>query len=115
MRSIEKQILSESINRIVREALNNLQKQYLNEAKKKTEKDDKIKTKRAVVLKWLRSKELNKAEIMRKLWHPSQEEEDAMRSEFSKKVRGKDADGKEYSFTTAEINKLYSIKSDSDV
>lgn len=70
--------------------------------------DDKI-NKRRAVLEWLRHPEVNCAEIRRQLeGEPeSQEEEDAKRSYFMKKVH--EADGKR--FTDEEINALYALKS----
>lgn len=50
------------------------------------------------------------AELMRQLWHPEKEQEDAKRSEFSKKVRGaKDDAGVPYHFTEDEKTKLFKI------
>lgn len=72
-------------------------------------------TKRAIVINWLRSPKnaVNCAEIMRQLWHPSPEEEDTKRGEFYKKRDGaiNKESGARYSFTDAEINQLYRIKS----
>ena len=70
--------------------------------------DDKI-NKRRAVLEWLRHPEVNCAEIRRQLeGEPeSQEEEDAKRSYFMKKVN--ETDGKR--FTDEEINTLYALKS----
>ena len=126
------QILKENIDRAVRKALTeNMYKEnsidmlienYVNEnldmllekhtskkertAKKKN--DSAMRTKRKAVLKWLKSDEVNTAEIRRSLeGEPqSQEEEDAKRSYFMKKVN--QTHGK--SFSDDEINQLYSIR-----
>ena len=93
------------------------------EAKGKRDKDSKIgkhkrkagKNKRNIVIKWLKDPAVNCAEIMRKLWHPGdQDEEDAMRSYFYKCRDGKlNDDGNPYRFTDEDINSLYSLKSES--
>ena len=74
-----------------------------------TEKNDDKLNKRRAVLEWLRHPEVNCAEIRRQLeGEPeSQEEEDAKRSYFMKKVN--ETDGKR--FTDEEINALYALKS----
>lgn len=76
--------------------------------------------KRKEVMAWLSSSEdedtlsysLNHADIMRKLWHPKdKEEEDELRSLFSKKLNHSLNDnGSEYDFSDEEINTLYNIK-----
>lgn len=126
------QILKENIDRAVRKALTeNMYKEnsidmiienYVSEnldmllEKHTSKKERKIKkkndaamrTKRKAVLKWLKSDEVNTAEIRRSLeGEPqSQEEEDAKRSYFMKKVN--QTHGK--SFNDDEINQLYSIR-----
>lgn len=72
-------------------------------------KSDEKLNKRRAVLEWLRHPEVNCAEIRRQLeGEPeSQEEEDARRSYFMKKVN--ESDGKR--FTDEEINSLYALKS----
>lgn len=127
-----KQILSEAINRAVKEAINErfsrqntidtliesvvdnhlgllLEKHTpKNERKTKKAYDSDMRVKRKSVLQWLKSPEVNTAEIRRMLeGEPeSQEDEDTKRSYFMKKVN--QSHGK--SFSDEEINHLYSIK-----
>lgn len=120
-----KDILNETINRAVRQAiveckqkanedekLNMIVENVISEhvqiltEKKKSDKTDN--NKRKSVLQWLKSPEVNTAEVRRMLeGEPeSQEEEDSKRSYFMKKVHG------EYgkNFTDEEINRLHSIQ-----
>lgn len=60
------------------------------------------------VIQWLKDDQENNAAVARELW-PGKDE-DAARSEFSKKVRGHDATGKSYSFDAKDVNRLYNIK-----
>ena len=60
------------------------------------------------VIKWLNSDQVDQAAIARELWPGT--DEDAGRSLFSKKLRGHDADGKPYSFSSDEINTMYNMK-----
>jgi hypothetical protein len=79
------------------------------EKKDKKKRAANMKAKRKIVLAWLRKEGLDRAEIRRMLeGEPKdQQEEDAKRSYFMKKIHQKF--GK--SFTDSEINKLYKIKS----
>lgn len=71
------------------------------------------KQRRSEVLNWLKEPELDCAEIMRKLWHPSPKHEDSARSYFYKCRDGKLNDsGVPYRFSDKEINALYRIKSE---
>lgn len=91
-----------------------------NEKRKKKEKEHHNGKKRKEVMAWLGASEsddtmsysVNHADVMRKLWHPeSQEEEDELRSLFSKKLNHELNDnGSEYDFSDEEINTLYNIK-----
>lgn len=82
--------------------------------KKKNSDKDKLAKKRAFVISWLKKPEVNCAEIMRKLWHPEKEKEDAMRSFFYKCRDGKEnQSGNPCRFTNSEITKLFSIYSTS--
>lgn len=68
-------------------------------------------SRRARVIQWLKDDTVNCAEIMRKLWRPSKRKEDAARSYFYKCRDGELNDtGVPYSFSDADINRLYSIK-----
>ena len=119
-----KDILNETINRAVRQAIVEC-KQKVNEDEKlnmivenvisehvqmltEKTKSNKNSNKRKSVLQWLRSPEVNTAEVRRMLeGEPeSQEEEDSKRSYFMKKVHGDY--GK--NFTDEEINRLHSIQ-----
>lgn len=79
----------------------------------------KNKNKRRQVLDWLRqnsrnkqSYRLNHAQVMRDLWHPDKDEEDAKRSLFSRKLREEpNKDGGVERFTDEEVNSLFNIMS----
>ena len=135
MNKTERQMLQEHINMMVE---NIVDEEFLAEKGKKKKKkkankktsDDKDKndskknkrinskntkaaSRRARVIKWLKDPTINCAEIMRKLWKPSPRKEDAARSFFYKCRDGALNDsGVAYSFSDAEINKLYAIKND---
>ena len=115
-----KQILSEAINRAVREAVNErlsrentidmLVESVVSERLRMLREDDERETnKKRSVLQWLRQDEVNTAAIRRELeGEPeSQEDEDAKRSYFMKKVN--QSNGKD--FSDEEVNQLYAIKS----
>lgn len=75
-------------------------------------KNSKLKKKRAFVISWLKDPAVNCAEIMRKLWHPQKDEEDAARSYFYKCRDGKaNESGNPCRFSDDEIVKLFSIHS----
>ena len=84
------------------------------EAKKerqKLSKNSKAASRRSRVIRWLKDPTVNNAEIMRKLWHPSEKKEDAARSYFYKCRDGALNDsGVAYSFSDSDINRLYAIK-----
>lgn len=114
-----KNILKETVDRAVRSAImeNRNQERKLetiveNVISKKlrtlNEADDKGNKKRSV-LQWLRQDEVNTAAIRRELeGEPeTQEDEDAKRSYFMKKVN--QSNGKD--FSDDEVNQLYAIKS----
>lgn len=76
------------------------------------EAEEKKKNTRKIVIDWLKNPKTNCAEIMRELWHPTKEEEDAKRSFFYKCRDGKLNDaGVPYRFSDKEINRLNSIRS----
>lgn len=115
-----KQILSEAINRAVREAVNEklsrentidmLVENIVSERLRMLREDDEKETnKKRSVIQWLRQDEVNTAAIRRELeGEPeSQEDEDAKRSYFMKKVN--QSNGKD--FSDEEVNQLYAIKS----
>lgn len=111
-----KQILKEYIDRIVRESVINLTEKTHNvdkhlDKKAKDAKNGNIGKKKAKVLDALDDPMTNDAELMRQLWHPeTKDEEDAMRSEFSKKARETTNDnGSKYHFDNDEIVQLYNM------
>lgn len=64
--------------------------------------------KRSEVMKWLDSAQELHSVLAYKLW-PDKDEDEA-RSLFSKKYRGEDAEGHEYSFDDEDINNLFNMK-----
>lgn len=116
------QILREHIDKLVRESVNMLTEKShsidkrlekkTNKAKKSEPgKGGNIAKKKAKVLDALDNPMTNDAELMRQLWHPeTKDEEDAMRSEFSKKARETTNDnGSRYHFDDNEIVQLYNM------
>ena len=80
-----------------------------NKTKKKSSSEQ-MKNKRTFVLKRLKNDDVNSASYMRKLWHPSEDEEDSARSYFYKCRDGELNDsGVPYSFSDDEINRLYQL------
>ena len=120
--SKERQLIEKHIYTLVKKAINE-NMDLVNEGdedgndekkddSKKSEQSAAIKEKRRSVIRWLKQGSINNAEIMRQLWNPDKKDEDAKRSEFSKKVNGALNDnGTPYRFTNDEITDLYSIKS----
>ena len=115
-----RQILKENIDRAVRKTLTKriqekqtwdrlVSRILKEEIQKITEDDEKMGNKERSVIQWLQQPEVNTAEIRRQLeGEPeSQEEEDAKRSYFMKKVN--QTNGKD--FSDEEVNQLYAIKS----
>lgn len=77
---------------------------------KKKSSSEQMKNKRTFVLKRLKNDDVNSASYMRKLWHPSKDEEDSARSYFYKCRDGELNDsGVPYSFSDDEINRLYQL------
>lgn len=111
-------ILKESINKAVREALLETRQQekhldtiienVVSKGIRTLKEDEEVKNKKRNVLQWLRQDTVNTAAIRRELeGEPeTQEEEDAERSYFMKKVN--QSNGKE--FSDDEITQLYAIK-----
>lgn len=117
-----KTILREYIDRMVLESVMTLTEKNHNvdkkiEKKAKNTKGDKktksgnLSKKKAKVLDALDDPMTNDAELMRQLWHPeTKDQEDAMRSEFSKKARETTNDnGSTYHFDNDEIVQLYNM------
>jgi hypothetical protein len=117
-----KTILREYIDRMVLESVMTLTEKNHNvdkkiEKKAKSAKGDKktksgnLAKKKAKVLDALDDPMTNDAELMRQLWHPeTKDQEDAMRSEFSKKARETTNDnGSTYHFDNDEIVQLYNM------
>lgn len=127
----EEKQLKNIIRGLVKEAvfneMDNFQQQFPVEAKKddNEESEDQndrygqknaVTTKSHAVINKLKDPSTNNAEVMRQLWHPDKDEEDEKRSLFSKKVRHEENDnGSKYSFTTAEMNRLYQILSNGSI
>lgn len=126
MNAREKKLLEEKIYRILKESMyeefmgeegnlnNKEQKDDAGVNSSRLNPEDGRRNKRAPedkeqeVIQWLKDDQENNAAVARELW-PGKDE-DAARSEFSKKVRGKDANGKSYSFDAKDVNRLYNIK-----
>ena len=115
-------ILREHIDKLVLESVSiltekshNVDKHLEKKAKKakkgESGKNGSIAKKKAKVLDALDNPMTNDAELMRQLWHPkTKDEEDAMRSEFSKKARETTNDnGSRYHFDDNEIVQLYNM------
>lgn len=114
-------ILRESIERAVRNALKESKQQdkkietivenVVSKRLRSLCEDDENTNKKRNVLQWLRNDTVNTAAIRRELeGEPeTQEDEDAKRSYFMKKVN--QSDGKD--FSDEEITRLYAIKSNS--
>ena len=82
--------------------------------KKHDKKDDDEDTdedsnKRILIMKWLDSAQQLHSTVAYDLWPDM--DRDSARSEFSKKYRGQDDDGKPYEFSAEEINRIYNIRS----
>ena len=95
----EKRILLEKLEDITRRVI-------VMEGKEKKSKE--LTTKRRTVMKWLNSAQELHSVLAYKLW--PKRDKDAARSLFSKKYRGKDADGKVYGFSDEEITTLFNMK-----
>lgn len=84
--------------------------------KKETQKKDakrdeeNSKGRRGLVLKWLDTAQELHSVLAYELW--PEKDEDAARSEFSKKYRGEDNMGRKYQFDDDEINTLYNMRGD---
>jgi len=76
--------------------------------RRKEHEDGETYKKRTEVMKWLDSAQELHSILAYKLW-PDKDEDEA-RSLFSKKYRGEDADGNNYSFDDTEINELFNMK-----
>ena len=98
MNTKEKKLLEDKIYRILKESFNADARKNVR-ASQNRERN---------IIKWLTDDQENNAAVAAQLW-PDMEEE-SRRSLFSKKVRGHDAEGKKYSFSEEEVNKLYKIK-----
>jgi hypothetical protein len=120
----QKTLLENHIYRMLKESIfeNGFPENFYLEKKDKHEEhddDDDVKPshesddgdvtgRREIVLKWLDSDLELHSVLSYELW-PGKNE-DSARSLFSKKYRGHDDDGKEYSFTDEEINTLYNLR-----
>lgn len=124
MNAREKKLLERKIYRILKESMyegfmgekNDSAKEQKNDigvGSSRLNPDDGRRTKRASKevekkgLKMLRDDKVNMAAFARELW--PEKDEDSARSEISKKVKGKDANGKPYHFTEEEMNTIANI------
>lgn len=103
--SVVKQMVEDKIYEQIKKELS---EKVLNEDE---EQDIEDSNKYKSVMKSLKDRGINKADLMRALWHPKDKsEEDTGRSLFSKKANGTpDNDGAVRKFTSSEINKLYDL------
>ena len=127
MNAKEKKLLENKIYKILKESMyeqfmgekgeydnDKLQKNDIGVNSSRLKPDDGRRTKRSSrekemnVIQWLKDDKDNNAAVARELW--PEKDEDAARSEFSKKVRGRDANDKPYHFSAKEVNDLYNIK-----
>lgn len=117
----QKEKLINHIEKLVRESI--MENEYFEnmfpEAKKQKKhhdsehKDKDIdgnRNKKTAVLKWLDTAQELHSVLAYELW--PDKDEDTARSEFSKKYRGHDDDGKPYHFDEDEINTLYNMRGD---
>lgn len=103
----DRKLLEAYLRKIVAEAIN-YQSNAGKEKDRTPSKSHSDKNNDKLLKQMLQDPKVNQAEIMRQLWHP--EDEDAKRSEFSKKVRGaKNDNGSRYDFTDDEKTKLFKI------
>ena len=94
-----------------KESKNDDDTKYFSKEEHRNKKNTKAAGRRARVIQWLKDPSVNCAEIMRKLWKPSEKKEDAARSFFYKCRDGALNDsGAAYSFSDGDINRLYAIK-----
>ena len=103
----EKKLLENKIYQIIRESIFEKKSAYFKPYDRRKVAKASSNRERNII-KWLTDNKSNNAAIASQLW-PGKDP-DTARSEFSKKVRGKDADGKPYHFSEEEINELYRIK-----
>lgn len=83
-------------------------KHHITNSKDKPYDGDGTDKKRNEVMKWLDSAQELHSILAYRLW--PEKDEDEARSLFSKKYRGEDAEGNEYSFDDDDINKLFNMK-----
>ena len=100
----ERKLLSEKIYRIA--------KQMIKESEDGEKGSKKINDIKQTVKKWLNSSQIKHSDLSYKLWTDPNMSDDAKRSEFSKKARGHDDDGKPYDFTDDEYTTLFRLRHD---
>lgn len=103
----QKKLLENKLYKMIKESFFEAEKQDAEQTDKRKNAEASS-TKTQSVIKWLNSDQVDQAAIVRQLWPDT--DEDAGRSLFSKKLRGHDADGKPYSFSSDEINTMYNMK-----
>lgn len=113
----QKQLLENHIYNLIKESIfeNGFDENYFfekgdSESVHDEDSKDDTNGKEAIVYKWLDSAQELHSVLAYKLY-PNLSRGGA-RSEFSKKYRGKDDEGKPYKFDEVEINKLYNMRSD---
>lgn len=122
----EKKLLENKICKLIRESMfeNGFYENGFNEngfyEKKSKKKDDgydedgshgkEKKERYDLIIRWLDTAQELHSVLSYELW--PDKDKDTARSEFSKKYRGHDDDGKKYRFTEDEVNDLYNMRED---
>ena len=120
----EKKLLENKICKLIRESIfengfyeNGFRENGFYEASKNehNEGDDKKSSKNEkerydLIIRWLDTAQELHSVLSYELW--PDKDKDTARSEFSKKYRGHDDDGKKYRFTEDEVNDLYNMRED---
>lgn len=98
MNAKEKKLLENKIYNIIKESIDDDGRRN----------DRATATRERNIIKWLTDDQEKCSAVAALLW--PEKDEETRRSLFSKKMRGHDADGKSYSFSEDEVNKLFNIK-----
>lgn len=120
----EKKLLENKICKLIRESIfengfyeNGFGENGFYEASKNEHNEDddkkpsKIEKERYdLIIRWLDTAQELHSVLSYELW--PDKDKDTARSEFSKKYRGHDDDGKKYRFTEDEVNDLYNMRED---
>ncbi len=114
----EKKIFENYIYNLCKNAYKNINEdRYSQGEKNDNDKSNKeTKNKRRIVTNWLKKNTINNAAVMKALWHPTKQDEDAKRSYFYKCRDGElNDDGTPYQFSDDDITTLYRIKSSGEM